>query len=248
MSASSTATTTSSSTPSPTPASTSVYSTAAFWEGFWRSSGIQSVGLFIVAYLIYGTQPQVGAPADALVAFYDGGRTRILLAAIFSGLAVLNLMWFAAALRTTLADAGQDGWGAAATSSSAALGALLLLLITLGAALAYSIAGSGNNALTSGLNDFVWAGVVLTSFPRAMLIMSPTFGLWRAGRISNALFATGVAAVVLTLLGGTTWLSGGFWAPDGAYSRFVSPLIGLAWVLVLSRVLSSRSPATRAGW
>jgi hypothetical protein len=182
------------------------------------------------------------------VAFYDGGRTRILLAAIFSGLAVLNLMWFAAALRTTLADAGQDGWGAAATASSAALGALLLLLVTLGAALAYSIAGSGNNALTSGLNNFAWAGVVLTSFPRAMLIMSPTFGLWRAGRISNALFATGVAAVVLTLLGGTTWLSGGFWAPDGAYSRFVSPLIGLAWVLVLSRVLLSRSPATRAGW
>jgi len=31
--------------------------------------------------------------------------TRFLIAAIFSGLAVLNLMWFAAALGTTLADA-----------------------------------------------------------------------------------------------------------------------------------------------
>ena len=101
----------------------------------WRTSGIQSIGLFIIAYVIYGTQPQVGAPADALVAFYDGNRTRILIAAIFSGLAILNLMWFAAALRTTLADAGQDGWGAAATASSAALGTLFLLLITVGAAL-----------------------------------------------------------------------------------------------------------------
>jgi len=53
---------------------------------------------------------------------------------------------------------------------------------------------------------------------------------------------------VLTLLGGMTWISGGFWAPDGAYSRFVSPLIGLAWVLVVSRVLLVRSPATRVGW
>src|SRR5260221_5622805 len=35
------------------------------------------------------------------------------------------------------ADAGQDGWGAAATASSAALGALFLLLIALVAALAY---------------------------------------------------------------------------------------------------------------
>jgi hypothetical protein len=125
---------------------------------------------------------------------------------------------------------------------------LLLLLITVGAALAYSIARSGNHMVISGLNDFAWACVVLSSFPRAMFIMSGTFGLWRAGLISNALFAAGVVALVLVLLGGTTWLSGGFWAPDGAYSRFVSPIIGLAWIVVVSRILSIRSPATRAGW
>ncbi len=228
--------------------STGVYTTPAFWERLWRTSGIQSVGLFIIAYVVYGYQPPVGSSADALVAFYDGDRTRILIAAVFSGMAVLNLLWFAAALRTTLADAGQDGWGAAATASSTAVGGLFLLLVTVGTALAYSIAGSGNNTLTSGLNDLAWAGAVLTSFPRAMLIMAGSFGLWRAGLISNALFAAGVAAVVLVLLGGTTWLSGGFWAPDGAYSRFVSPIIGLAWVVLVSRILLTRSPATRAGW
>ncbi len=227
--------------------STSV-NTSVFWERLWRMSGIHFVVFFFIAYVIYGYQPQVGASADALVAFYDGDRTRILIAAVVSGLAVLNLLWFAAGLRTTLADAGQDGWGAAVTASSAAVGGLFLLLITVGAALAYSIAGSGNHTLTSGLNDFAWACAVLTSFPRAMLIMAGTFGLWRAGLISNAFFAAGVAAVVLVLLGGTTWLRGGFWAPDGAYSRFVSPIIGLVWVLIVSRVLLTRSPATRAGW
>jgi hypothetical protein len=230
-----------------TNSSTSV-TTPAFWERLWCMSGINFVVFFIIAYFIYGYQPQVGAPADALVVFYDGNRTRILIAVVFSGMAVLNPLWFAAALRTTLADAGQDGWGAAATASSAAVGGLFLLLITVGAALAYSIAGSGNHTLTSGLNDFAWACAVLTSFPRAMLIMAGTFGLWRAGLISNALFAAGVAAVVLVLLGGTTWLSGGFWAPDGAYSRFVSPMIGLVWVVVVSGVLLTRSPATRAAW
>jgi hypothetical protein len=124
---------------------------------------------------------------------------------------------------------------------------LFLLLVAVGAALAYSIAGSGNNMFTSGLNDFLWACLVLSSFPRAMLIMSGAFGLWRAGLISSALFGAGVAAVVLVLLGGTTWLSGGFWAPDGAYSRFVSPIIGVLWLVVVSRVLLSRSPA-RAAW
>ena len=227
--------------------STSVNS-PMFWDRLWRTAGIQFVVFFIIAYVVYGYQPQVGASPDALVAFYTGDRTRILIAAVFSGLNVLNLMWFAAALRTTLADAGQDGWGAAATASSAAFGGLYLLVISVGAALAYSIAGAGNQALTSALNDFAWALVVLSSFPRAMLIMAGAFGLWRAGMISNALFRVGVAAVVLGVLGGTTWLSGGFWAPDGAYSRFVSPIIGLVWVLVVSRVLLTRNPATRAAW
>lgn len=230
------------------PASTSAYTTPAFWERLWRTSGIQFVVLFIVTSIISGAQPQVGASADALVAFYQGDRTRILIAAFFSGLNLLNLLWFTAALRTTLADAGQDGWGAAATAASAAFGALFFLQIALGAALAYSIAGSGNTALTSGLNDFSWALVVLTSFPRAMLIMAGVFGLWRAGLTSTALFGAGVAAVVLGVLGGTTWRSGGLWAPDGAYSRFVSPLLLLLWAVVVSRVILSRRPATRPGW
>jgi hypothetical protein len=137
----------------------------------WRTAGLQSVLCFIVAYIVYGQQPPIGASADALAAFYGGDRMRILIAAVFYGLAVFNLMGFAAALRTTLADAGQDGWGAAATASSA-LGSLFLLLIAVVAVLAYSIAGSGNHMLTLGLNDFVWAGFVLTSFPRAMPVMA----------------------------------------------------------------------------
>jgi hypothetical protein len=230
------------------PASTSAYATPAFWERLWRTSGIQFVVLFIIASVIYGTQPQVGASADALAGFYHGERTRILIAVFFFGLNLLNLLWFATAARTTLADAGQDGWGAAATAASAAFGALFLLQIAVAAGLAHSIAGSGSPTLTSGLNDLAWALLVLTSFPRAMLIMAWTFGLWRAGQISNALFAVGVAALVLVLLGGSTWMRGGFWAPDGAYSRLVSPIICLVWIIVVSRVLLNRSPATRTGW
>lgn len=228
--------------------STNPYTTPAFWERLWRTGGIQSLLFFVIAYAIYGQQPQTGATPDVVTAFYIGERVRILIAAVASGFAILNLMWFAAALRTTLADAGQDGWGAAATASSAAVGALFLLLVSVVAALAYSIAGPGTQAITSGLNDLAWAGFVLSSFPRAMLIMSGAFGLWRARLISNALFAAGVAAVVLVLLGGTTWLSYGFWSPYGAYSRFVSPIICVVCVVVVSRVLLTRAPATRTSW
>lgn len=222
--------------------------TPAFWERLWRLSGVGFIVFYLLASLIYGYQPPVGASADSIFDFYASGRARILIAAVIAGMAILNLMWFAAALRTTLAGVGQDGWGAAATTASAAFGTLFLLLVGVGGALAYSISGHGNDQVVQGLGDLEWSGVVLTSFPRAMLIMAGSFGLWRAKLISNGLFAAGVAAVVLVLLGGTTWVSGGFWAPDGAYSRFISPLIGLVWIVVVTRVLLAQAPTTRTQW
>ena len=193
--------------------STSPYTTPAFWERLWRASGIGFVVFLIAAYLPYGSHSWI--------------------AVVLSGMALLNLLWFVAALRTTLADAGKDGWGGAATVSSAAFGAMFLLLIAMAAA---------------GLDDLAQATFVLSSFPRAMLIMSGTFGLWRAGLISNAYFAAGVGVVVLVLLGGTTWSSDGVWGPAGVYSQLVSPVLGLAWVLAVSRVLLARSPVTHTGW
>jgi hypothetical protein len=216
------------------------------WERVWRSAGIQFVVLFIVAYVIYGDQPKVGASTSKLVSFYDGDRTRILIATALFGLAVLNLLWFAAALASTLRDAGKGGWANAATAASTALGTMFFVLMTVGAALAHSIAGSGNDSLTSGLNDLSWVLIVVASFPAAMLIMAGSFGLWRAGFISNAFFSAGVAAVVLVLAGGTTWASHGFWAPDGAYSRYITMIIGLAWIAVVSGFLVMRSPSAPA--
>jgi hypothetical protein len=118
------------------------------------------------------------------------------------------------------------------------------VLVTVNAALAYSIAGSGSETLMSGLNDLAWAGAVMASFPAAMLIMAGSLGLWQAKVISNALFAAGVAAILLVLAGGTTWASSGIWAPDGAYARLVSPIIALAWITVFSGLLYARSPST----
>jgi len=213
------------------------------WERLWRMSGITFIVFYIVAFIVYGEQPKVGASADKLVSFYDGDRNRILIAAVFFGFAVLNLLWFAAAITSTLRDRGQGGWGTAATAASAALGSIFFVQMTLAASLAYSIAGSGNVPLTAGLNDVIWVLSVLASFPAAMLIMSGTFGLWRAGIISNGLFYAGVAAVVLVLLGGTTWASSGFWAADGAYVKLIVPIIGLAWLAVISAVLLRLTPS-----
>ena len=80
-------------------------------------------------------------------------------------------------------------------------------------------------------------------FHAAMFVMSGAFGLSRAGIISKRFFLAGVAAVVLVLLGGTTWASDGFWAPDGAYA-LISQIVLFGWIAVLSGFLAVRSPST----
>jgi hypothetical protein len=212
------------------------------WERLWRASGIAFVVMFIIAYVIYGDQPKVGASTDELVSFYDSDRLRILIATVVFGGAVVFLLWFAAAIASTLRDTGQGGWGAAATASSAALAAVFFVLISLSAALTYSVTGSGNDSIASGLNDLARVLPVVASFPAAMLIMAGTFGLWRAGVISETFGSAGLIAVLLVLLGGTTWASDGIWAPDGAYSRF-SPMVTLVWVTAVSGLLYLRGPS-----
>jgi hypothetical protein len=142
-----------------------------------------------------------------------------------------------------LRDAGVAGWGAAATASSAALGAILFFRMAVRAGLAFSIADLGHLQVTSGFADLAFALTVISCFPAAMFVMSGAFGLSRAGVISKRFFSAGVAAVVLVLLGGTTWASNGFWAPDGAYA-LIAQIVLFAWIAVLSGFLAMRSPST----
>ena len=216
------------------------------WEKNWRGAGIGAVVFFIVGFVIYGGQPKVGASPEELVAFYDGDRTRILVASIVVGFAILNLLWFGAALTSVLRDADMAGWGTAVTTACAVLGGALFLHVTLSAALAYSLVGSGDAGLASALNDTSWVLANLTLFPAAMLIMSGSFGLWRAGLISGRPFGTGITAMVVLLAGTTTWATEGFWSPSGVYARLVTTIVFLAWVTVVSGFITRRRAARRA--
>jgi hypothetical protein len=211
-----------------------------FWTRVWRSAGIQSIAFFVIGYIIYGTQPGVGASPEKLAAFYSGDRTRILIASVFFGFGVLNLMWFGAALSSALRDAGMGGWAGAAIAAAGAFGGIVLVNVTVVTGLAYSIAGSGSIGLVSGLNDLSWALQVLTSFPAAMLLMAGTFGLWRARIISNTTYWTIFPGWVLVVIGATTWASSGFWAADGAYLQFVTPVVFAVLITFFSGLLTLR--------
>jgi hypothetical protein len=210
------------------------------WERQWRGAGVGFAVLLIVAGVFYGNQPKRGASADQLAAFFHGDRTRILIATVIFCFAFLELLWFGAALSSVLQDAGKNGWAAAATASSAAMGGILFLRMAVRATLAFSIAGSGSPQVTSGLADLGWVLGVILAFPAAMFVMAGAFGLRRASLISRRFFAVGVLAVVVGLLGGTTWASRGVWSPDGAYS-LVSQIVVFLWIAVMSAALAMRS-------
>jgi hypothetical protein len=212
------------------------------WERQWRSAGVGFFLLLIVAGIFYGNQPKQGASAEQLVSFFHGDRTRILIATVIFCFAFLELLWFGAALSSVLRDAGKGGWAAAATASSTAMAGILFLRMTVRAALAFSIAGSGSAQIASGVADLGWVLSVILAFPAAMFAMAGAFGLRRAGLISNRFFAIGVLVVVVGLLGGTTWASDGFWSPDGAYS-VISQIVVFVWIAVLSGFLAMRSPS-----
>jgi hypothetical protein len=218
-----------------------------FWERVWRLGGVISVAVFIVVHFVGGYRPKMGASAQTVTAFYSGHDTRILMTAALTGFGVLTLMWFATAMRVSLAEAGKDGWGAAATASSATVGALFLVQAALGGALAYSIARPGNDSLTSGLNDLAWTVQVLLAWVLAMLVMSGTFGFWRAKITSNLVFAAGVVVVTLGVAAGCTWMRTGILTPDGAFQRYIWPVLAGVWILGITRVVH-RTPAARTAW
>ena len=100
------------------------------FERVWRGSGLAFVVTFLVAYIVHGSPPDIDESTSALDSFYDGDRTRVLIGSALLGLALLNLLWFGAALSSTLRDAGEGIWAAAATASSAAFAAMLFLSIS----------------------------------------------------------------------------------------------------------------------
>jgi len=227
-----------------TTASTPKYG-RAFFEHLWRSGGIQGVAFIVVGAIVAGFGPGL-ASASSVAAFYTANATRLLIATPILALGVLNIIWWAQAIRVSLAEVGLDGWGAAATAASSMMGATLFIAIAVQAIAAYTV-GSISGELTTVLNALVAGAFVISNLPRAMLVMAPSFGFWRAGYITNTQFVVAVGLVILGVLGATTWIAGTIWAPDAAFSRLVLPALELVWVVAIGRVLN-RVPSTATGF
>jgi len=180
--------------------SISVYTTPAFWNGCGGQPASNPSFAFIVAYIVYAISRRLAHRPT----HWQPLRRRSLADSVRGRVLRLgpHLMWFRGGAQDDPGDAGKkDGWGAAATASSPP-SERFPLLIAMVAALAYSSAAR-EITCSHRAERLSYGLACVDSFPRECLSWPRRFGLWRARLISNALFAVGVAAVVLVLLGGT---------------------------------------------
>jgi hypothetical protein len=83
----------------------------------------------------------------------------------------------------------------------------------------------------------------LISYPLAALVFATGIGALRSRLLPEWFgWASAVGALAI-LVSGTTFAQDGFWAPDGAYNAYITPIIFIVWVVVLSVLLLLRPGA-----
>jgi hypothetical protein len=212
------------------------------WERWARLTGVGFVVLFVVGFITYGDAPGPNASAQDLTSFYDGDRGRVLTAAVLMGGAQILFLLFVGALASALREAGKGGWAAASIASAATLVGFFFVVVGVNSALSFQIAGQSEEGIVMALSDLQWTLIVLVSFPGAALLGAVSIGLWRAALVPDWFGWAGLAAAIVFLLGGTTWAESGFWAPDGGYSAWITPIVFVLWALVASWLLYRAAP------
>ena len=215
------------------------------WDRIAASTGIGTVVLFIVGFLLVGDSPKLDDPAREIATYYSGERGSLVTAVILFGLGSVLLIWFVSALATTLREAGQARLAATAFGGGLAVAGVLFFLLVATAGAMLTAQEGGDESAVQALNQLSWAAEVVITWPVAVLVgataaaafRSLVFPQWHA-------WAGGIAAL-LFLLGGTTWAKDGIWAPDGAYG-IITFILFLVWLVVTSALLVRRAKAAEA--
>jgi hypothetical protein len=211
------------------------------WDRIAAAMGIVFAALFIAAFIVLGDSPKLGDSPEEIASFYVDDRGRVVTAGILFGLATIAALWFVAALATTLRNEGEVRLGATVIASGATMVGVSLMILGVNAAQVFGVAATDPDA-ASTLNSLAWACQVIVSWPVAALALATAVGAWRTAIFPPWLAYASIAGAVVLALGGTTWATDGFWAPDGAFS-FITVIVFLLWAIVTSWVFMQRVTA-----
>jgi hypothetical protein len=210
------------------------------WERWARASGAAFVVLTVTAFLVGGEAPTVTDSTEDVISYYDGNRGQVLVSSLCFALGLLFFLWFGAAVANLLRESGEGRVGAMVTATTTAFVTVQLVLTGVGASLAYSVAGQGDEGVVKALFDLQWALDLFAALPSAGFFLATSLGLMRLRLAPSWLAFWGIAAAGLFLLRTTNWAREGFWSPTGGYVLILI-VVALLWILVTSVVLVRRA-------
>jgi hypothetical protein len=219
------------------------------WDRWAPASGIGFVVLYVIAFLpflVVGESPALGDSAEEVAEYFTDNRSAVLTAVILLGLAVPLFLAFVAAAAVSLRRAGEPLLAGIALATGVTAAAMFGALVVTFGALAQGVARTADAGVAKAIYDVSWSIEVLVSFPAAMFVLVVSAGGIGAGILPRWFGWLGVVAALAFAVGGTTWASSGFWAPDGGYTT-LTELVFLAWLLAVSVLLLRRPQPAEAG-
>jgi hypothetical protein len=216
----------------------------ATWDRVAPGFGVVFAVLFVLGFLLIGDSPKLDDPADEIVAYYDDERGKLLTVIVLFGLSIVAFLWFLGSIVHTLrVEADESRLAATALGAGVVTTSVFGGIVLMNAGLTFQIAEDGDTAVVAALYDLAWVASTLIWYPVAALVFATGIGTWRS-RLLPPWFGWASAVAALALLAsGTTWARDGFWAPDGAYNAYITPIIFVVWVVVLSVLLLLRPHA-----
>lgn len=209
------------------------------WDQLAAGGGILGIALFIVAFIVMGAPPDVDASGEEIAEFFADNRSSVLTATFLQGLGVLALIWFFAALATTMREIGEPRLATAGIVSFVVAFSVGALAAMNYATLAYTVAEDGGAETVRAMYSLgkvadLLSGLLLVGAPIAVAgatARAKLFPAWAA-------WLSGALGVVLAV-SATGWAHDGFWSPDGI--GMIGFLAFMVWVVVFSGLLTQRA-------
>jgi hypothetical protein len=216
----------------------------AMWDRIAPGFGVVFAVLFLLGFLLIGDSPALDDPAEEIAAYYDDERGKLLTVIVLFGLSIVAFLWFLGSLVHTLrVEANESRLAATVLGAGVVTTSMFGGIVLMNAGLTFQIAEDGDAGVVAALYDLGWVASTLIAYPLAALVFAAGIGAMR-GRVLPQWFGWASAGGGLVLLAsGTTFARDGFWAPDGVYNAYITPLVFLAWVVVVSLLLLLRSAA-----
>jgi hypothetical protein len=213
------------------------------WERWAAGSGVVFVAAAIVAYIIMGNPPGTDEGGPAIASWFTDNRGSILTGAYIYGIALVAFLWFVGTLTAAIREAGQSRLATIAATGGVVAAALYMASMIGIAALAHRIAADGDEGVVSALFDVSSIGYTMTSFPVVVLTLATAIATLRSGLFPQWFAGLSGLAAIWYLIGGATYSTTGFFAPDGGWGM-IGFFVFMAWTLIASGLLLQRQAAT----